>query len=681
MLPLATCRNENLVTFDIMASLGSSSDKIYTHGYHRHYPSFFSSQNLDRNSTFRMIEIGFGQGSSVTLWENLFPKADIIWIDYSSDPGDRVHCVPGSKARCQAGTRSRFYFGSQSNISFLRSVIEEECGTLPCLDLIIDDGGHGYQQQLTSFSVLFSQALKPGGIYFIEDIETSYWTHGEQYGDLTIGGRLAKHTPVNTFKRFVDVLNSEFFDNGFVGDVRVGKSVEKMIKSVSFAHNLIAATKKTKTDQELDEYEFNNRSYRFRSRVEGWKFDQEDVQQPTLEENFNKDSTDFNWCVERMNRLPKSTRSRTRYNDDEDAIMFFEDMCRLQGQAIPCKQQRSVHYTPMGGGIGAGFHLLAHAMTFAVSDDRILLEDVRNNWVDLELPKSISLKTYFHPPTPCGSTKLECYLAPINRCEKNNDDIMKVRKSFENLNVWNIDHVMKNKRSGEKAVRAAWYSFRQAQLINGWGSIQEYVPKKYQHRGLLWYKSQMIHWLIQPSIRVSNAVRKLQNKMGLNQLPSNAKIVVMHVRRGDKANDPIIQRQKNGGDSFYIPLSKYINSARKIHSLHFDTNEPLRILIMTESQSVIDETKTFPDIIWYYTTDHKRQIQGNVKITDEIENGNSNGDIEMMIGLRNLFLSVVEGNAFVGSFSSNWSRLVFEMMYAYHGVIPPHESVDLNWYP
>ena len=134
--PLATCSNENQVTSDLMASLGSSSDKTYSHGYHRHYPSLFASQNIDRTSTFRLIEIGFGQGSSVPLWENLFPNADIIWIDYSSDPGDRVHCVPG-KAKCQAGTRSRFYFGSQSNATFLRSVVQEECGTLPCFDIII----------------------------------------------------------------------------------------------------------------------------------------------------------------------------------------------------------------------------------------------------------------------------------------------------------------------------------------------------------------------------------------------------------------------------------------------------------------------------------------------------------------------------------------------------------------
>ena len=176
----------------------------------------------------------------------------------------------------------------------------------------------------------------------------------------------------------LDVVNSEFFDHGFVSDVRVGKRVENMIKSVSFAHNLMSATKKNVMDQELDRHMFNNRSYRFRFRVEGWKYNQEDVQPPTSEENDGiNDATDTNWCVERMNRLPKSMRGRSRHNDDEDAIQFFEDMCRLQGQVTSCDQQRSVEYTPMGDGIGSGFHLLAHATTFALSDGRILLEDVR----------------------------------------------------------------------------------------------------------------------------------------------------------------------------------------------------------------------------------------------------------------------------------------------------------------
>lgn len=40
-------------------------------------------------------------------------------------------------------------------------------------DIIIDDGGHTMNQQITSFKILFP-ALKSGGIYVIEDLHTSY---------------------------------------------------------------------------------------------------------------------------------------------------------------------------------------------------------------------------------------------------------------------------------------------------------------------------------------------------------------------------------------------------------------------------------------------------------------------------------------------------------------------------
>ena len=152
-----------------MASVGRASDKIHTHGYHRFYPSLFAQHGLsNRNATFRMLEIGFGVGGSVALWESLFPNADITWVDYSTPaPEDRRQCAPGANVTCSAGERSRFFFGDQANATFLRDVARELCGAplshspSPCLDVIIDDGGHGYVQQLTSFRVLFETALKP----------------------------------------------------------------------------------------------------------------------------------------------------------------------------------------------------------------------------------------------------------------------------------------------------------------------------------------------------------------------------------------------------------------------------------------------------------------------------------------------------------------------------------------
>ena len=61
--------------------------------------------------------------------------------------------------------------------------------------------------------------------------------------------------------------------------------------------------------------------------------------------------------------------------------------------------------------------------------------------------------------------------------------------------------------------------------------------------------------------------------------------------------------------------------------------------------------------------------------------GLTTGDQEMMIALRNLYMSVYYCQAFVGTFTSNWSRLTYELMYAYMGREPPAMSLDSEWYP
>ena len=64
-----------------MVETGSDSDKLTWHGYQRAYPMVFAAAGLSTESQFNMLEIGYGLGRSVKLWETLFPKANIFWID------------------------------------------------------------------------------------------------------------------------------------------------------------------------------------------------------------------------------------------------------------------------------------------------------------------------------------------------------------------------------------------------------------------------------------------------------------------------------------------------------------------------------------------------------------------------------------------------------------------------
>lgn len=66
-------------------------------------------------------------------------------------------------------------------------------------DIIIDDGSHICSDIIQTFKLFFSR-LKPGGVFLIEDLHTSYWeSHGGSY--------LGADSAIEFFKKFADLLN------------------------------------------------------------------------------------------------------------------------------------------------------------------------------------------------------------------------------------------------------------------------------------------------------------------------------------------------------------------------------------------------------------------------------------------------------------------------------------------
>lgn len=125
----------------------------FTTVYHQIFESF-------REEKLNILEIGIGSGSSLKMWYDYFPNATIHAIDienFSQHNNDRVFT----------------YVANQKYRGDLLQVMNKigEC------DIIIDDGGHMMEQQQVSLGTLF-QFLKPAGMYFIEDLHTSYWPHG-----------------------------------------------------------------------------------------------------------------------------------------------------------------------------------------------------------------------------------------------------------------------------------------------------------------------------------------------------------------------------------------------------------------------------------------------------------------------------------------------------------------------
>lgn len=123
-----------------------------------YFPAFDFHFEKIQGQPLKLLEIGVQNGGSLFTWRQYFPQATITGIDI--DPA----CSQFEEENI------RVFIGDQADVGFLESV-NRAAGPY---DIIIDDGGHTMNQQITSFKTLFP-LLKDGGIYVIEDLHTSYW--------------------------------------------------------------------------------------------------------------------------------------------------------------------------------------------------------------------------------------------------------------------------------------------------------------------------------------------------------------------------------------------------------------------------------------------------------------------------------------------------------------------------
>jgi len=121
-------------------------------------------------SNVRVLEIGVFRGGGIDLLADyLGPAAHLVGFDI--DP----------TARDLTDPRFPVVIGDQANPADLARV-QEEHGPF---DVIIDDGGHTVNQQITSAEVLFP-LLNDAGVYLIEDVHTSYWDEYRDAGAVSL---------------------------------------------------------------------------------------------------------------------------------------------------------------------------------------------------------------------------------------------------------------------------------------------------------------------------------------------------------------------------------------------------------------------------------------------------------------------------------------------------------------
>jgi hypothetical protein len=193
------------------------SDKWGVHWYCRHYEHHFAHL---RRRRIVLLEIGIGGyddpedgGGSLRMWRRYFPRGRIYGLDIADKS-------PHNERRIHT------FRGDQSDERFLAQVIEQ----IGPPDIVVDDGSHVNEHVIKTFHCLFPR-LADGGIYVVEDTQTSYWP---EFGGSSENLGTAP-TSMGLLKSLVDGLNhAEYIRPGYRPSY-----FDRHIVAMHFYHNLV----------------------------------------------------------------------------------------------------------------------------------------------------------------------------------------------------------------------------------------------------------------------------------------------------------------------------------------------------------------------------------------------------------------------------------------------------------
>lgn len=118
-----------------------------------------------RATTRNMTEVGVAHGLSLEVWSSYFPQAEIYGVD--------VAISQAVRKRLRHLTRIHLRQADATNCT----AVSQHTWLPNSMDLIIDDGPHWAEANEALLMCLWP-ALKPGGLYFVEDVPTGTTERG-----------------------------------------------------------------------------------------------------------------------------------------------------------------------------------------------------------------------------------------------------------------------------------------------------------------------------------------------------------------------------------------------------------------------------------------------------------------------------------------------------------------------
>jgi len=213
------------------------SDK-HTPGWHSYGHSYGAAFRRWKYCRVKLLEIGIGGyadslgGRSLLAWQAFFPFGNIIAADIVPKPE-------------LAGGRRQIVELDQSSVPQLAALRDREAP----FDVIIDDGSHFNAHQILTFQQMFG-ALKDGGIYVVEDVQTSFWpglVADVEWDGAGIADPAFAGTCYGYFLELAKYVNhAEFLDSAHTDPALL--VFGKQVRRIAFEHNLILLEKGNNTE-------------------------------------------------------------------------------------------------------------------------------------------------------------------------------------------------------------------------------------------------------------------------------------------------------------------------------------------------------------------------------------------------------------------------------------------------
>ena len=322
----------------------------------------------------------------------------------------------------------------------------------------------------------------------------------------------------------------------------------------------------------------------------------------------------------------------------EEAHMHARAMEAIASVQHPaqCRSVRAVVFRLENNifGLGAQIHLLSLTASYAFANRRTLLAAEQDGW--------------WYAGEDCPSRSFQCYFEPLSSCTVTG---AKSIGALAGLDTAMLPLLGEHDEEIDRVVLASVES--EAWLKTS--GYRTWVPEQFASMGLLWWRTQLVANIFRPREHVREHVRGISRQLswpepwGHNS--KGGRIVGVHVRHGDKIME----------EAPRVPLSEYVAGIRRQLEAHGGGDG--LVFVATDSQQVLsDLAAAAPDLRIMAAWDERRNNQTAFSIFRATHTVNATR--YALDAITNLLL-LQRCGSFVGTFSSNFGRLAYELQLAF----------------